>query len=72
MKVIRICLAEYLDARGITRYELAKKTGIGYPVIDGYYKNKVARLDVLNFSKIIEVLDCDLTDILTVEEVDEE
>ena len=68
MKVIRICLDEYLDAHGITRYELAKMTGIGYPVIDGYYKNKVTRLDTFNFAKILDALDCDLSDILTVEE----
>ena len=68
MRVIRICLAEYLEAKGITRYELAKKTGIGYPVIDGYYKNKVTRLDTYNFAKILDALDCELTDILTVEE----
>lgn len=68
MKVIRICLAEYLDAHGITRYELSRKTGISYLVIDGYYKNKVTRLDTFNFAKIIDALDCDLSDILAVDE----
>lgn len=68
MKVIRLCLAEYLDAHGISRYELSKKTGIGYPTIDSYYKNKVLRYDATNLAKILEALDCDLGDILTVEE----
>ena len=45
MKVVRLCLAKYLDTKGISRYELAKRTGIQYHVIDGYYKNKVYRLD---------------------------
>jgi len=68
MKTIHLCLAEYLDARGISRYELAKRTGIGYPTIDGYYKNKVVRLDLFTLAKILDALDCELNDILTVSE----
>lgn len=68
MKVVRLCLKEYLDSRNITRYELSKRAGIGYPVVDGYYKNKVYRLDGYNLGRIIEALDCQLTDILTVAE----
>ena len=68
MKIVRYCLAEYLDPHGISRYELAKKTVIQYHVIDGYYKNKVTRLDTFNLGKILEVLGCGLEDILTVEE----
>lgn len=68
MKVVRLCLAKYLDANGISRYELAKRTGIQYHVIDGYYKNKVYRLDGYNLGRMIEALDCQLTDILTVVE----
>ena len=68
MKVVRFCLKEYLDSHGISRYELSKRAGIGYPVIDGYYKNKVCRLDGYNLGRIIEALDCQLTDILTVAE----
>lgn len=68
MKVVRFRLAEYLDSHNISRYELSKRAGIGYPVIDGYYKNKVYRLDGYNLGRIIEALDCQLTDILTVAE----
>lgn len=68
MKVVRLCLAEYLDSHGISRYALAKKTGIGYPIIDNYYKNKVVRLDTYNLGRIIEALDCELGDILTVKD----
>lgn len=68
MKVVRFCLAEYLDTNGISRYALAKRTGIQYHVIDSYYKNKVCRLDGYNLGRIIEALDCQLTDILTVAE----
>lgn len=68
MKVVRFCLAEYLDRAGVSRYALAKRTGIQYHVIDSYYKNKVCRLDAYNLGRIIEALDCRLTDILTVAE----
>ncbi|NBI68218.1 XRE family transcriptional regulator [Pseudoflavonifractor sp. 60] len=66
MKVVRLCLDQYLDANEISRYNLAKNTGIQYHIIDGYYKNKVFRLDGYNLGRIIEALDCQLTDILTV------
>lgn len=66
MKVVRLRLKEYLDSHDITRYELSKRAGIGYPVIDGYYKNRVYRLDGYNLGRILEALDCQLTDILTV------
>lgn len=68
MKVVRFRLAEYLDRTGISRYALAKRTGIQYHVIDSYYKNKVYRLDGYNLGRIIEALDCQITDILTVVE----
>ena len=63
MKVVRFCLADYLDTNGISRYSLAKRTGIQYHVIDSYYKNKG-----YNLGRIIQALDCQLTDILTVVE----
>ena len=53
MKVVRFCLAEYLDANSISRYNLAKRTGIQYHVIDSYYKNKVCRLDSYNLGRIV-------------------
>ena len=38
--MICVCLERTLTKAGMTRYELAKKTGISYPIIDKYYKNK--------------------------------
>lgn len=68
MKIVRYRLEEYLNSRGISRYELAKRTGIQYQVIDGYYKNKVFRIDTYNLGKILEALDCGLEDVLAVED----
>ena len=62
MKRLRLKLAQYLDERKISRYALAKMTGIQYQIIDGYYKNKPLRYDVYNLSKIITALNCGVGD----------
>lgn len=68
MRRVRLKLKEYLDSRGITRYALAKQTGLTYPLVDRYYKNQLYRYDVETLNRIITALDCDLTDILEVVE----
>ncbi len=54
-----------LEKRNMTRYELAKRTGIQYQVIDNYYKNKVKRYDSFVLDRICDALDCDIQDIVT-------
>ena len=61
---MRLTVKEYIDKRGITRYELSRKTGIIYQIIDRYYKNAVVRYDSYVLDKICEALDCDICDIL--------
>jgi len=36
--MIKLELDKLLEERGITRYELAKRTDTHYQIIDGYYK----------------------------------
>lgn len=72
MKVVRYNLAHYLDTHGITRYQLAQRTGIQYHIIDDYYKNRVTRLDLGNLGRILDALDCRLEDILAVDEIKED
>lgn len=67
-KKVQLCLDKYLDARGISRYALAKATGIGFPTIDRYYKDQVVRYDSDVLSRIITALDCELNDIFTIVE----
>ena len=43
MAQVRLTLDTALQARGMTRYELAKQTEIRYQIIDNYYKNKVGQ-----------------------------
>ena len=62
--MIRLTLDKYLDSHGITRYELAKRTGIRFQIIDNYYKNKVVRYDGEVLSKICTALDCDVCDLI--------
>ena len=62
--MIRLTLDRYLDENGITRYELAKRTGIQFQVIDNYYKNKIVRYDSYVLDKICEATGCKISDII--------
>ena len=62
--MIRICLDKTLKRLNISRYELAKQTGIRYQIIDNYYKNKVIRYDSNVLEKICSVLKCNISDII--------
>ncbi len=62
--MIRLVLNDYMDKHGITRYELSKRTGILFPVIDNYYKDRIVRYDKETLDRICAALDCSLTDIL--------
>ena len=62
--MIRLTLDKYLDNHGITRYELAKRTGIRFQIVDNYYKNKVVRYDSEVLSKFCTALDCDICDLI--------
>ncbi len=53
-----------LDKKQITRYELAKRTGIRFHIIDRYYKNQVVRYDSDLLDRICAALDCDISDII--------
>lgn len=62
--MIKITIDKALDKCRITRYELAKRTGIQYQIIDKYYKNKVVRYDSYILNKICTALDCDISEII--------
>ena len=65
--VIRICLDNALSKYNISRYELAKRTGIQYQIIDNYYKNKVKRYDSYVLDRICNALNCNIDDIIEFE-----
>ena len=65
--MIRICLDKTLNKLNISRYELAKRTGIQYQIIDNYYKNKVKRYDSYILERICLVLNCEISEIIEFE-----
>ena len=62
--MIKITLDNALKNAGITRYELAKRTGIQYQIIDNYYKNKIKRYDSYILERICGALECRIEDII--------
>ena len=65
--MVELMLKQALEEREVTRYELAKRTGIRYQILDNYYKNKVVRYDCFILNKICTVLDCKIEDVITFE-----
>ncbi len=62
--MIRISLDKALKKYNISRYELSKRTGIQYQIIDNYYKNKVKRYDSFVLERICLALDCSINEII--------
>lgn len=62
--MVKLTIDRYLDERGITRYELAKRTDIKFQTIDRYYKNRVVRYDSYILDRICSVLECTVSDII--------
>ena len=62
--MVQLKLAETLEQMQVSRYELAKRTGIQYQIIDNYYKNKVKRYDSYVLDRICAALNCGISDII--------
>ncbi len=62
--MVKIVLDKILEQKSISRYELAKRTGIQYQVIDNYYKNRVKRYDSYVLDRMCEALHCEIGDLL--------
>ncbi len=65
--MIKLTLDKALNTAKITRYELAKRTGIQYQIVDNYYKNVVKRYDSYILDRICRALNCDIGDIIEYE-----
>lgn len=64
LNMVRIKLEQLLESTGVSRYELAKRTGIQYQIIDNYYKNRIKRYDSYVLDRICIALSCDISDII--------
>lgn len=62
--MIKLTLDKALEKYGLTRYELGKRTGIQYHIIDNYYKNKVKRYDSYVLDRICDAIGCQISDII--------
>ena len=62
--MIRFTLDKCLEQKNITRYELAKRTGISFQIVDRYYKNKVSRFDCETLNRFCQALQCDISDLI--------
>ena len=62
--IVKIKLKEVLEARGKTRYYLAKATGTNYSVVTAWCKNDVTRIDLDVLARFCFVLECGVDDIL--------
>lgn len=62
--MVRLTIDKYLNEHKITRYELSKRTGIRFQIIDNYYKNKVVRYDSDVLDRICAALECDVSEII--------
>ena len=62
--MIILSIDNQLEKLKISRYELSKRTGIQYQIIDNYYKNKVKRYDSYVLDRICNALDCKIEDII--------
>ena len=62
--MVRLKLEQCLREKGITRYELAKRTGIRFHIVDNYYKNKVVRYDSDLLDRMCNALGCEIADLI--------
>ena len=62
--MVRLIIDKCLEERGISRYELAKRTDVKFQTIDRYYKNRVVRYDSYILDRICVALECNLCDII--------
>ena len=62
--MIQLTLDRALTKHKMTRYELAKRTGIQYQIIDHYYKNQVKRYDSDLLDRMCGAIGCDLSELL--------
>jgi putative transcriptional regulator len=65
--MVKLMLDKCLRKRGITRYELSKRTDIKFQTVDAYYKNRVVRYDSYILDKICKALECEISDIIVYE-----
>lgn len=70
--MIRILLSTRLGERRWTQADLARKTGIRPSTINDWYNEMIDRINLEHLHKICKVLDCEISDILVMEDAGRE
>lgn len=65
--VIKSCLKDILDTRGISLYQLSRLSDLRYEVVYRYYHNEVQRYDSEVLAKLCYVLNCHISDLIKYE-----
>lgn len=71
-KLIILEVKEMLEKRGYTQREFSEVSGIVYKTVGRLCTNKVKNPDLENLARCCDVLDCDITDIMKLVEVEGE
>ena len=61
---VELRLKENMDARGISRNQLAKRIDARYEVVGKWYKGEVDKMDLDILARICYALDCTTEDII--------
>lgn len=69
---MKISIQQQLQAKEMTRYELARKIGVTYPTIDKIYKGDSTSIKLEILESLCKVLDCTPNDILIFKKDDEQ
>ena len=69
---MKISIQPQLQAKNMTRYELARKIGVTYPTIDKIYKGESTSIKFEILQEICNVLSCTPNDILVFDKDDTE
>ena len=64
---ISIHLKELIDAKGITRYRLAKLADTRFEVVEKWYSGTVERIDSDVLARFCYILNCEISDIIKYE-----
>lgn len=71
MKVARFRVAELMKARGLRQTDLIEDLHLAPNTVKAYYYNHVRRTDLEVLVKLCEYFQCELSDLLVIEEVPE-
>jgi len=64
---VTVHLKEHLEARGITRYRMAKLAGTRFEVIDKWCSGKVERIDTDILARFCAILGCEVGELVRFE-----